>query len=107
LVFTPQEGGIRVDGTRSDYTSLEVYQDMPDGTTNTVLIDPAVSGRSFGPGVNLSFHHDVGAGGSAFAPFDMGGYNPKYDVKVPLPSTPFGPTSSPPSVPILTASAQF
>lgn len=107
LVFTPQEGGIRVDGTRSDYPSLEVYQDMPDGTTNTVLIDPAVSGRSFGPGVNLPFHHDVGAGGSAFAPFDMGGYNPKYDVKVPLPSTPFGPTSSPPSVLILTASAQF
>mgnify|MGYP002682212786 CR=1 FL=1 len=46
LVFSPGAGGVRVDGTRTDYPSMEVYQDMPDGTTRTVLIDPADSGLS-------------------------------------------------------------
>lgn len=100
LVFTPGPGGVHVDGTRTDYPSLEVYQDLPNGTTRTVLIDPAQSGSSVGPLFNLSFHHDVGIGGTALAPFDHGGsWNPRFDVRTPMPATDFGPTSSPPSVP--------
>jgi hypothetical protein len=99
LVFTPGSQGVHVDGTRTDYPSMEVYQDLPNGSTHTVLIDPAVSGRSWGPFVNLEGHHDVGIGGRAFEPFDRGEWNPRYDVRVPLPSTDFGPVSSPPSVP--------
>ncbi|MGY4712386.1 hypothetical protein ACXDF8_22985 [Mycolicibacterium sp. CBM1] len=101
LVFTPGIDGVHIDGTRGDYPSLEVYQDLPDGRTHTVLIDPADSGRSWGPLANLPFHHDVGSGGRAFEPFDTGGWNPKYDVRVPLPSTDFGLPTSPPSVPPL------
>lgn len=101
LVFTPTENGIRVDGTRTNYPSMEVYQDLPNGTTKTVLIDPAESGRSWGPMANLPRHHDVGIGGSAFEPFDTGGgWNAKYDVRVPLPSTELGPTDDPPTVPV-------
>ncbi len=99
LVFTPGPGGVHVDGTRSDYPSLEVYQDLPGGQTRTVLIDPADSGRSWGPAANLPFHHDVGSGGKAFEPFDRGGWNPKFDVRVPLPATDFGPVTDAPSVP--------
>lgn len=99
LVFTPGPGGVRVDGTRTDYPSLEVYQDLPGAGTRTVLVDPAQSGRSWGPFANLPFHHDVGIGGRAFEPFDRGGWNPRYDVPVPLPSTEFGPVTAPPSVP--------
>jgi hypothetical protein len=102
LVFTPGSGGVQVNGTRTDYPSLEVYQDLPGGATRTVLIDPALSGSSSGPGLNLPFHHDVGTlGGKAFAPFDTGGWNPKYDVPIPLPPTEFSPVTSPPSVPPL------
>lgn len=99
LVFSPTGEGVRVDGTRTNYPSVEVYQDFPDGSSRTVLIDAAVAGNSTGPMVNLPQHHDVGAGGSAFAPFDSGGWNPDFDVRIPLPSTEFGPTTSPPSVP--------
>lgn len=99
LVFTPSSDGVRVDGTRTNYPSMEVYQDFPDGSSRTVLIDPAIAGNSTGPMVNLPQHHDVGEGGIAFAPFDSGGWNPDFDVRVPLPSTEFGPTTSPPSVP--------
>lgn len=102
LVFTPGPGGVEVNGTRTNYPSLEVYQDRPDGTTQTVLIDPARSGSSDGPLLNLPRHHDVGPlGGKAFAPFDSGGWNPKYDVRTPLPPTQFGPVTDPPSVPPL------
>ncbi|WP_240563001.1 hypothetical protein [Mycobacterium sp. IS-2888] len=102
LVFTPGPEGVQVNGTRTDYPSLEVYQDLPGGGTRTVLIDPAQSGSSSGPALNLPFHHDVGPlGGKAFAPFDTGGWNPKYDVPIPLPPTEFGPVTSPPSVPPL------
>jgi hypothetical protein len=78
---------------------MEVYQDMPNGTTHTVLIDPAAAGGALGPSLNLPRHHDVGVGGQAFAPFDTGGWNPRYDVPTPLPGTSFGPATSPPSVP--------
>lgn len=104
LVFTPTSEGIRVDGTRTDYPSMEVYQDRPGATTRTVLIDPAVAGNSTGPMVNLPSHHDVGAGGDAFAPFDTGGWNPDYDVRIPLPSTTTGPASDAPSVPAIPTS---
>lgn len=99
LVFTPTADGVRVDGTRTDYPSMEIYQDFSDGSTRTVLVDPAVAGNSTGPMVNLPRHHDIGVGGSAFAPFDNGGWNPEYDVRVPLPTTELGPTPSPPRVP--------
>jgi hypothetical protein len=103
LVFTPTADGIHVDGTRTNYPSMEVYQDLPNGTTHTVLIDPAIAGNSAGPMVNLPFHHDVGIGGRAFDPFDRGGWNPRYDVRVPLPTTDFGSVANPPSVPPLPA----
>ena len=100
LVFTPTGGGVRVDGTRTDYPSLEVYQDMPTGSTRTVLIDAAESGSSLGPAMNLPFHHDVGRGGSAFEPFNSGGgWNPQYDVPIPLAPTELGPVSKVPSIP--------
>lgn len=98
LVFTPTADGVHVDGTRTNYPSMEVYQDWPDGSTRTVLIDPAIAGNSTGPMVNLPEHHDVGIGGRAFAPFDTGAWNPKYDVQIPLPSTEAGPVTSPPIV---------
>ncbi|MGH3967957.1 MAG: hypothetical protein ACRDTV_07560, partial [Mycobacterium sp.] len=101
LVFTPGSGGVHIDGTRGDYPSMEVYQDPPNGMTHTVLIDPAQSGRSWGPFANLPGHHDIGTGGRAFEPFDRGGWNPRYDVRVPLPSTDLGSISSPPLVPPL------
>ena len=104
LVFTPGPGGVTVDGTRTDYPSMEVYQDMPDGSSHTVVIDNATSGSSTGPMFNLPFHHDVGNGGKAFAPFDTGGWNPKYDVPTPLPGTAFGSVDDPPSVPPLPTS---
>ncbi len=103
LVFTPGREGVQVNGTRTDYPSLGVYQDLPNGSTRTVLIDPAQSGRSWGPALNLPGHHDLGPlGGKAFAPFDSSGWNPKYDVPAPLAPTEFGPATSPPSVPPLT-----
>jgi hypothetical protein len=66
-----------------------------------VLIDPAASGSIFGPSMNLPFHHDVGIGGKAFAPFNTGGWNSQYDVPTPLPGAAFGPVAAPPSVPPL------
>lgn len=87
LVFTPGAGGVHVDGTRTDYPSLEVYQDLPGGSTRTVLIDPAQSGSSVGPALNLPFHHEVGVGGKALMPFDA------YDF-VPITSRPSAPSAS-------------
>ena len=97
LVFTPGTNGVHIDGTRTNYPSMEVYQDMPDGTSHTVLIDNAASGSQLGPMLNLPRHHDLGIGGKAFAPFDTGGWNPKYDVPIPLTPTPFGDVDNPPS----------
>ncbi|BCI51606.1 hypothetical protein NIIDNTM18_08840 [Mycolicibacterium litorale] len=99
LVFTPGADGVRVDGTRTDYPSMAVYQDFPDGSSRTVLIDPATAGNSSGPMVNLPQHHEIGSGGEAFAPFDTGGWNPDCDVRIPLPWTEFGFTADPPLVP--------
>ncbi|MDD7811613.1 DUF4226 domain-containing protein [Mycobacterium sp. CSUR Q5927] len=86
LVFAPSPGGVHVDGTRTDYPSLEVYQDLPAGNTRTVLIDPAQSGRSTGPALNLPFHHEIGMGSFAFDQFDTDA------------ATDFGPMYSPPPV---------
>lgn len=97
LVFTPGPHGIQIDGTRTDYPSMEVYQDSPGGETRTVLIDPAQSGRSTGPMLNLPFHHNIGSGPEAFEPFDTGDWNPRYDVRIPLPATELGPATAPPS----------
>ncbi len=106
LVFTPGPEGVQLNGTRTDYPSLEVYQDFPGGSTRTLLIDPAQAGSSVGPMFNLPFHHDVGPlGGKAFAPFDSGGWNLQYDVPTPLPPTEFGPVTHPPSVPPLPSGA--
>lgn len=102
LVFTPGPQGVQVNGTRTDYPSMEVYQDLADGSTRTVMIDPAQSGRSWGPVFNLPGHHDIGPlGGKAFAPFDTGRWNPRYGVPIPSPPTAFGPVTNPPSVPPL------
>src|SRR5262249_17239769 len=101
LVFTPGANGVTVAGTRTDYPSLEVYQDMPNGTTNTVLIDHAASGQPWGPAVNLPFHHDVGIGPKAWDAFNTTHWNPTTDTQyqVPLPSTSFGDPWNVPSVP--------
>lgn len=99
LVFTPTADGVRVDGTRTNYPSMEIYQDLPSGSTRTVVIDPAAAGSSAGPGMNLWRHHELGMGGSAFEPFDTVGWNPQYDVRVPLPPTEFGTVANPPSIP--------
>lgn len=92
LVFTPTAGGggVHVDGTRTNYPSMEVYQDLPNGDTHTVLIDPARSGRSLGPVLNLPRHHDIGIGGHAFEPFNRGDWNR-------LPSSAFRPVTALPS----------
>lgn len=102
LVFTPGPEGVQLNGTRTNYPSLEAYQDFPSGSTRTLLIDPAQSGSSLGPALNLFRHHDIGPlGGRAFAPFETGGWKQKYDVPVPLPATDFGAVTDIPSVPPL------
>ncbi|WP_416382214.1 hypothetical protein [Nocardia higoensis] len=104
LVFTPTTEGVEIDGTRTDYPSLEAYQDFPNGDSRTIVIDPAAAGNSLGPAVNLPFHHDVGSrGGEAFYDFvEPDGWNLEYDVPVPggpKPSSPLGTTENPPVVP--------
>ncbi|WP_052739862.1 DUF4226 domain-containing protein [Mycobacterium sp. UM_Kg27] len=87
LVFTPGHDGVYIDGTRTNYPSLEVYQDLPNGSTHTVLIDPAHSGNTWlGPVTNLPIHHEVGVGSSRFAAFDDAA------------ARDFGPVYAPPSV---------
>ncbi|MFI6869790.1 WXG100 family type VII secretion target [Nocardia sp. NPDC050406] len=99
LVFTPGRDGVTINGTRTDYPSLEAYQDRPDGSTRTIAVDPAVTGRSWGPAVNLPFHHDIGNPDNAFPKFHDWNYD--YDVPGnPKPSTPFGPVADPPGVPL-------
>ncbi|MEV6071010.1 hypothetical protein AB0L82_31070 [Nocardia sp. NPDC052001] len=99
LVFTPGANGVQVNGTRTDYPSLEVYQDRPNGQTSTLAIDSAVTGRSWGPAVNLPFHHDIGSGAKAFS--DFYDWNPVSDTKTAVrPSVQLGPTTAPPYVPV-------
>lgn len=97
LVLTPTEQGVRIDGTRTDYPSLEAYQDRPDGSTRTILIDRADSGSSLGPAMNLPFHHDIGSGPAAFLPFQQWD-NPADLPGTQKPSTPFGQPDNPPRV---------
>jgi hypothetical protein len=98
LVFTPGSNGVEVNGTRTDYPSVEIYQDRPDAPTKTVLLDPAQSGSSLGPGMNLPYHHDIGTGAMATRPFHD--WNYQYDVPGnDKPSASFGPASNPPTVP--------
>ncbi|MVU81111.1 hypothetical protein GPX89_28175 [Nocardia sp. ET3-3] len=88
LVFTPGTDGVTISGTRTDYPSMEAYQDHGVGTQiRTVGIDPAASGSSLGPATNLPFHHNIGAGPTAFDHFKD------------LPSTEFGSVENPPAVP--------
>ncbi|MBO0881237.1 MAG: hypothetical protein J2P17_12990 [Mycobacterium sp.] len=100
LVVSPGANGATINGTRTDYPSLEAYQDRPDGTTHTLAIDPAAAGNSTGPMINLPYHHDVGPqGGQALSQFTApGGWNSQYDVPIPLPATQFGSVNSPPMV---------
>ena len=82
-----QGASVYIDGTRTNYPSLEVYQDLPNGSTHTVLIDPAHSGNTWlGPVTNLPIHHEVGVGSSRFAAFDDAA------------ARDFGPVYAPPSV---------
>ncbi|RDI61341.1 hypothetical protein [Nocardia pseudobrasiliensis] len=99
LVISPGPNGVTVNGTRTDYPSMEVYQDGPDGRTRFSYVDPAKSGSSLGPAMNLPFHHDIGLGPTAFRPFHE--WNNQYDVPGnPKPSTTFGPVTDPPRVPV-------
>ncbi|WP_282780144.1 hypothetical protein [Nocardia sp. CC201C] len=99
LVFTPGRDGVTLAGTRTDYPSLEAYQDLPSGATRTVAIDPAATGRSWGPAVNLPFHHDIGNPDTVFPRFHD--WNYEYDVPGnPTQSTPFGLVDTPPHVPL-------
>lgn len=67
LVFVPGSGepqapgstGVTVHGTRTDYPSLEVYQEYENGHINEVAIDPAVTAGEHGPLANLPFHHTI------------------------------------------------
>lgn len=95
LVFTPESNGVHVDGTRTDYPSLEVYQDRPDHDVHTVLIDRADVGNSLGP-MDLANHHDIGLGSVATNPFAET-WNYEYDVPGSYyPGTKFGSADSPP-----------
>lgn len=77
---TPGSTGVTINGTRADYPSLQVYQDSPQGDTHTVVVDPAKSGRSFGPLMNLWTDHDIGSGAKALEPFQ---YIQEYGGRMP------------------------
>ena len=70
IVVTPGAGGqpASIDGVVGDYPSLEVYQEMPNGTSHTVAQDAADSGNPYGPLTELPFSHEIGSGSSAFEP---------------------------------------
>jgi uncharacterized protein YukE len=77
VVFTPGQGtpgmpdstGVTINGTRDDYPSFEAYQDSPDGSTHTIVVDPASSGAPTAPITNLVTSHDIGTGESALEQF--------------------------------------
>ena len=93
VVLTPGISGqpAAVDGLIGDYPSLEVYQNMPDGTTHTIVQDAADSGNSLGPLTELPFSHEIGRGAAAFEPFES--YAPQ------LPGGPRFPGDTVPYVP--------
>lgn len=93
LVFISGQDGVQIQGARSDYPSLEAYQDRPDGSTRTITVDPAASGRSWGPSVNLPFHHELpGTDPNIFDQFKTyqeypGDQPPGFPVTTDLPGT--------------------
>jgi len=93
IVVTPGAGGqpASIDGVVGDYPSLEVYQEMPNGTSHTLAQDPADSGNPYGPLTELPFSHEIGSGSSAFEPFES--YAPQ------LPGGPRYPGDTVPYVP--------
>ncbi|TQF65793.1 hypothetical protein FK531_20415 [Rhodococcus spelaei] len=108
VVFTPGHGepgapgstGVTISGTRADYPSFEVYQDDPRGTTHTVAVDPAKSGESWGPALNLWTTHGLGSGERALEPFQ---YIQEWGGRIPptvrdLPGTVLGDPADPPRV---------
>ncbi|TLF60792.1 hypothetical protein [Nocardia cyriacigeorgica] len=116
LVFVPGHGepespgstGVTVHGTRTDYPSLEVYQEYQNGHINDVAIDPAVTGGEHGPLVNLPFHHTIP--GSDPDIFDKFKYIQEYPGDQPpgfpnifeFPGTSVGDAENPPVVRTLT-----
>lgn len=105
LVFTPGNTGIFVNGIRTNYPSLEIYQDLPNGATRPVLIEPAPSGSSLAPLLNLPHHHEIGLGAAAFAPFDNGEWSPTGGPNIPLPVAELEPVTI--SLPASTSPAQM
>lgn len=77
---TPGSTGVTINGTRADYPSFEVYQDSPAGDTHTVVVDPAESGESWGPLMNLWTDHDIGSGSRALEPYQ---YIQEYGGRIP------------------------
>lgn len=72
IVVTPGTGGgpAAVDGVIGDYPSLEIYQSMPDGSSQTLAQDAADSGNVFGPLTELPSSHQIGTDSTAFEPFE-------------------------------------
>lgn len=93
IVVSPGLSGqpATVDGVVGDYPSLEVYQNMPDGTVRTLAQDAADSGNSLGPLTELPFSHEIGNGPAALEPFES--YAPQ------LPGGPRYPGDTVPYVP--------
>ncbi|MFB7724425.1 hypothetical protein [Nocardia sp. NPDC056100] len=99
LVFSPGSDGVSVNGIRTNYPWLEVYQDAPNGASHTVALENAKTGDALGPATNLPDHHNVGFGANAFRPFmeypwSGGDLPPARDY----PGTAAGPVSNPPMV---------
>ncbi|MFB7878329.1 WXG100 family type VII secretion target [Nocardia sp. NPDC056064] len=113
LVFVPgQNGGdVTVHGTRTDYPSLEVYQERQDGSVKEIAVDPAVTGGEHGPVANLPFHHEVPGSDmkvfdkfKAIQQFPEGDPGPGYPGTYDLPGTKAGGTDNPPVVRKITPS---
>ncbi|ORM37155.1 hypothetical protein [Williamsia sp. 1135] len=69
LVLSPVDGDIAVAGRVTDFPSMEIYQDKPDGSTATIHRDDAADHVHYGPVLNLPFHHYFGDYGQASEPF--------------------------------------
>ncbi|MFF2087414.1 hypothetical protein ACFVVM_26880 [Nocardia sp. NPDC058176] len=113
LVFVPgRDGGdVTVHGTRTDYPSLEVYQERQDGSVKEIVVDPAVTGGEHGPIANLPFHHEIPGSDpkvldkfKAIQKFPEGDPGPGYPGTYDLPGTKAGETDNPPVVRKITPS---